>query len=166
MSQLNRFFMAAVLIAAGLRAEIKVGDAFPDLAGAGVVPLAGGALPKTAGKVTLVDFWASWCAPCKASFPAMAKLHTDFAARGLVVAAVSVDEKAAPAEAFARKLAPPFATLLDRDKKLVSAVAVPAMPTSYLVGTDGRVKAIYQGFHGDDTDRVVRRDIETALAQR
>ena len=40
------------------------------------------------------------------------------------------------------------------------------MPTSYLIGTDGRVKAIYQGFHGDETDRVVRRDVEAALAQR
>jgi thiol-disulfide isomerase/thioredoxin len=166
MSQLNRFLVAALLLAAGLRAEIKVGDTFPNLAGAGVVPLAGGAMPKTAGVVVLVDFWASWCAPCRASFPAMAKLHADFAGRGLVIAAVSVDEKAAPAEAFARKLAPPFATLLDREKKLVSAVAVPAMPTSYLVGTDGRVRAIYQGFHGDETDRVVRRDIEAALAKR
>lgn len=165
MSQLNRFFVAALLLAVGLRAEIKVGDTFPDLAGAGVVALAGGSLPKTAGTVTLVDFWASWCAPCKASFPAMAKLHADFAGRGLVIAAVSVDDKAAPAETFARKLAVPFTTLLDRDKKLVSAVAVPAMPTSYLVGADGRVKAIYQGFHGDETDRMVRRDIEAALAK-
>ena len=166
MSLLNRFVVAAVLCVAGLRAEIKVGDTFPSLAGAGVVPLAGGAMPQTSGTVVLVDFWASWCAPCKASFPAMAKLHADFAGRGLVIAAVSVDEKSAPAEAFARKLAAPFATLLDRDKKLVSAVSVPAMPTSYLVGADGRVRAIYQGFHGDDTDRVVRRDIEAALAKR
>lgn len=162
----NRIIVAVALLAASLRAEIKVGDVFPDLGGAGVVPLSGSAWPKTAGAVVLVDFWASWCAPCKASFPAMAKLHADFSGRGLVIAAVSVDDKAGPAEAFARKLAAPFATLLDRDKKLVSAVAVPAMPTSYLVGTDGRVKAIYQGFHGDDTDRVVRRDIETALAKR
>lgn len=166
MWQPNRFIVVALLLAAGLRAEIKVGDTFPDLAGAGVVPLAGAAWPKTAGAVVLVDFWASWCAPCKASFPAMAKLHADFSARGLVIAAVSVDEKVAPAEAFARKLAAPFATLLDRDKKLVSAVAVPAMPTSYLVGPDGRVRAIYQGFHGEETDRVVRRDIEAALVKR
>jgi thiol-disulfide isomerase/thioredoxin len=166
MWQPNRFIVAAALLASCLRAEIKVGDVFPDLGGAGVVPLAGGALPKTAGAVVLVDFWASWCAPCKASFPAMAKLHADYSGRGLVIAAVSVDEKAAPAEAFARKLAAPFATLLDRDRKLVSAVAVPAMPTSYLVGADGRVKAIYQGFHGDDTDRVVRRDVDAALAKR
>jgi thiol-disulfide isomerase/thioredoxin len=72
------------------RAQISPGDAFPALTGVG---LTGGTLPDTAGHVVLVDFWASWCAPCKASFPAFARLNADYGARGLVIVAVSVDEK-------------------------------------------------------------------------
>jgi thiol-disulfide isomerase/thioredoxin len=156
----------AVSLVSSLRAETKVGDVFPALAPAGLVSLAGPELSPTAGKVVLVDFWASWCAPCKASFPMMARLHKDYAARGLVIAAVGVDEKPAAAVAFAKKLSPPFATMHDREQILVKQVVVPTMPTSYLIGRDGRVRFIHQGFHGDATDRELRKEIEVLLAER
>jgi thiol-disulfide isomerase/thioredoxin len=148
------------------RAETKVGDVFPPLATAGLVPLGNTDISPTAGNVVLVDFWASWCAPCKASFPMMAKLHKDFASRGLVVIAVSVDEKPAAAVAFARKLAPPFATLHDREQALVKQVVVPTMPTSYLVGRDGRVRFVHRGFQGDSTERELRKQIELLLPEK
>jgi len=160
---------ALVLFAFGalvVRAEVKVGDAFPALASAGLAPLAGGEIPATTGKVVLVDFWASWCAPCKASFPMMAKLQKDYAARGLVIVAVSVDEKPAAAAAFAKKLAPTFPTVHDRTQKLVTAVVAPTMPTSYLIGRDGRVRFRHEGYHGDVTERELRQEIETLLAEK
>lgn len=148
------------------RADVKVGDTFPALAPAGVVVLAGGELPATAGKIVLVDFWASWCGPCKASFPAMAKLHAEFAARGLVIAAVSIDEKPAAAAGFVKKLAPPFAALHDRNQHLVKQAAVPAMPTSYLLDRTGKVRFMHEGFHGDATEKALRREIEFLLAEK
>ena len=167
---LHEFIRGAALAAAVLvgvvRADVKVGDAFPPLAPAGLVPLSGGAVPETAGKVVLVDFWASWCAPCKASFPLLAELHRDFGPKGLVIVGVGIDEKPAAAADFVRKLAPPFATLHDREQKLVRQVVVPAMPTSYLVGRDGRVRVVHTGFHGDATARELRREIETLLAEK
>jgi len=149
---------------ASVRAAIKEGDAFPPLTASGVAILAGGELSDPAGKVMLVDFWASWCAPCKASFPAMAKLHSEYSRRGLVVVAVSVDEKLADAMLFVKKLAPPFLTLHDRQQNLVKQVVVPTMPTSYLVGRDGKVRLVQSGYHGDASDQELRKRIEVLLA--
>lgn len=147
-------------------AAIKPGDAFPKLSTAGLATLSGGEVPATEGKVVLVDFWASWCAPCKASFPAMAKLHRDFAARGLEIVAVSIDEKPASAAAFWKRMTPPFAGLHDREQKLVQQVEVPTMPTSYLLDRQGRVRFVHEGFHGESSDRAMRQEIETLLAEQ
>jgi thiol-disulfide isomerase/thioredoxin len=165
----RKIFTVVVLAVAPMaaRAEIKVGDAFPDLAASGLSVLGGGEkLPDLRDKVVLVDFWASWCAPCKASFPAMGKLHADFASRGLTIVAVSVDENRPAAAGFWKKMAAPFFGAHDSSKKMVGEVAVPAMPTSYLMGRDGRVRFIHQGFHGDATEREVRKEIEALLAEK
>jgi thiol-disulfide isomerase/thioredoxin len=150
------------LFPAGAVAEVRVGDAFPELA-AGA--LEGGAVPATAGRIVMVDFWASWCAPCKASFPAYARLQADYGPRGVVIVAVSVDEHREAFEAFVKKFAPPFVALRDGQQRLVREVRVPAMPTCYLVGRDGRVRFLHQGFHGADTDRELRRELDALLAE-
>ncbi len=165
-SALHPFFALVGFAAATVQAEVKVGDTFPPLASVELVKLAGGDLPATAGNVVLVDFWASWCAPCKASFPMIAKLHQEYAPRGLVIAAVGIDEKASAAVAFVKKLAPPFPTLHDRTQQLVQKVAVPTMPTSYLIGRDGRVRFVHEGYHGDATEREIRHEIEKLLAEK
>ena len=145
-------------------AAVKAGDPFPALNGPGLVSLTAEALPPLAGKVVLVDFWASWCAPCKASFPALAKLQADYSAKGLIVVAVGIDEKPAAAAAFWKKMAAPFAGIHDREQRLVREVVVPAMPTSYLLGRDGRVRAVFEGFHGEASEQRLRREIDSLLA--
>jgi thiol-disulfide isomerase/thioredoxin len=155
---------AALLLAgAAAAAPIGVGDAFPPLASA---HLAGGPLPETAGKVVLVDFWASWCAPCKASFPAYSRMNADLAARGLVIVAVSVDQDEGAYDNFVKKEAPGFFVALDRDQSLVALVVVPAMPTSYLLDRQGRVRFIHPGYHGAQTQALIRREAETLLAEK
>ena len=104
----------------------------------------------------LVDFWASWCAPCKASFPAYSRLQSAYADRGLVVVAVSVDEDASAFAAFVARLKPSFATVHDPGHKLVGVVRVPTMPTSYLVDRSGKVRFMHPGFHGEQTERELR----------
>ena len=154
-------FLLAAIAAAPACAQVKEGDTFPALSAAGLK----GMLPTPAGKVVLVDFWASWCAPCKASFPIYAKMHADYASQGLVIVAVSIDENASDYDRFVKKLAPPFVTVLDQGQKLVGQVQVPTMPTSYLIGRDGRVRFIHAGFH-DNTERELREQIARLLAEK
>jgi thiol-disulfide isomerase/thioredoxin len=147
----------------GVRAEIQVGDKFPQL---DIAALEGSPPPSTSGKVTLVDFWASWCAPCKLSFPVYAKLNSQFASQGLVIVAVSADENPAAFSAFVKREAPPFSTVRDKAHQLVRTVKVPAMPTCYLLGRDGRVRFVHRGFHGSETDQELRQEIESLLAEQ
>jgi thiol-disulfide isomerase/thioredoxin len=144
------------------RAELQVGDPLPVLAG---LATAGVDVPATSGQVVLLDFWASWCAPCKAAVPVLAGLHRDFQGQGLLILAVSVDEKPAAYTGFVNRLAPPFVTLHDWQQNLVRAVKVPAMPTSYLFGRDGRLRHIHKGFHGRATADELRRQIEALLKE-
>jgi thiol-disulfide isomerase/thioredoxin len=146
------------------RADIATGDAFPPLSG--LASLSGGDVPALAGKVVLIDFWASWCAPCKASFSVMAKLHAAYEARGLQIVAVGIDEKPALATAFWKKMAPPFPGLHDREQTLVSKVGVPTMPTSYLLDRTGKVRFRHEGFRGDASERELRQHIEALLAEK
>jgi thiol-disulfide isomerase/thioredoxin len=144
-------------------AQVAPGSAFPPLASAGI---AAGSLPETAGKVVLVDFWASWCAPCKASFPVYSRIQSDYAERGLVIVAVGVDDAPSAFAAFVARLKPSFATVHDARHSLVAAVQVPTMPTSYLLDRTGKVRFMHAGFHGEETDRELRREIDTLLAEK
>jgi thiol-disulfide isomerase/thioredoxin len=145
------------------QAQVATGAAFPALAS---VELTGGTLPDTAGKVVLVDFWASWCAPCKASFPVYSQINATYGPRGLVIVAVSVDESASAYASFVGRLKPSFATVHDAKQKLVALVQVPTMPTSYLVDRSGKVRYIHAGFRGDQTERELRKEIEALLDEK
>jgi thiol-disulfide isomerase/thioredoxin len=144
-------------------AQVSVGGAFPALATEGLLSETP---PATDGRVVLVDFWASWCAPCKASFASYARLNSEFAPRGLVIVAVSVDQSPAAFEAFVKGHAPPFFVTRDRDQRLVGEVRVPTMPTSYLMDRRGRVRYVHAGFHGSQTETAMRREIESLLSEK
>jgi thiol-disulfide isomerase/thioredoxin len=158
------FWWLAALLASGTvaSAEVKVGEPFPALAAFGLE----GQLPDRAGKVVLVDFWATWCAPCRASFPAYSALQRELADRGLVIVAVSVDKGQGPYADFLKKFAPSFATVRDTGQRLVAEVKVPAMPTSYLLDRHGVLRSVHSGFHGDATVRELREEIDRLLEEK
>lgn len=157
-----RLHLAGLTLALPLSAAVKVGDVFPAWSAHAIE----GAVPDTAGKVVMVDFWASWCAPCKASFPVYAALQRELADRGLVVVAVSVDKNVKDFDAFVRRLAPGFATVRDAKQTLVADVTVPVMPTSYLIDRQGFVRFVHTGYHGESTARELRRDLELLLEEK
>lgn len=142
-------------------ADVKVGEPFPQLSAFGLE----GQLPEMAGRVVLVDFWATWCAPCKASFPAYGELQRELGPRGFTLLAVSVDKQAGPFAEFVRKFAPPFTTVRDGGQKLVAEVKVPGMPTSYLLDRHGVLRAIHSGYHGAATTQELREEILKLLEE-
>lgn len=160
-----RVFVAGLLLFAlpGLsRAGLKEGDMLPPLAS---FKLEGKLPEKLTGQVILLDFWASWCGPCKISFPAMEVLHKQYSDRGLSVLAVSVDDNRADMERFLKENRVSFATLRDATQKLVAAADVPTMPTSFLIDRKGKVRFIHKGFEGEKTAREYREQIELLLKE-
>lgn len=98
------------------------------------------------GRVVLLDFWASWCAPCRRSFPWMSEMQTRHAARGFVVLAVNLDQDRALAADFLRNLPVTIRIEYDSAGAIARQFAVQAMPTSFLIDRRGRVRARHAGF--------------------
>jgi thiol-disulfide isomerase/thioredoxin len=142
---------------------LKVGDTAPDL---GAAHLEGKLPDNLKGQVVLLDFWASWCAPCKESFPVMEKLHKEHSGAGLVVVAVSVDEKAVDMEKFLKKSPTTFCIVRDAKHELVKATDVSTMPTSFLIDRAGMVRFMHSGFLGKETAKKYQEEAELLLNER
>ena len=102
------------------------------------------------GKVVYLDFWASWCGPCKQSFPYMMSLERKYGANGLVVVAVNLDQDRSKAQAFLDETASNLPVVYDPAGDLPSKYNVRDMPTSVLIGRDGSVRFTHKGFFPKD----------------
>lgn len=140
-------------------AELKVGDTFPDLT---AQKLEGELPAKLKGKIVFVDFWASWCVPCASSFPVLDNLQKRYPDR-LVIVAISVDEKPAKMQAFLKKHPVSFAVVRDAEHKLADLVDVQAMPTSFLLDGEGKVRFMHSGFHAEESQKKYTEEIESLL---
>lgn len=149
-------FSLAVTLCAG---PLKVGDAFPSLATAGLE----GTVPELANKVVLVDFWASWCAPCKKAFPTMKELHEKYGTEGFAVVAISLDEDKADMDAFLKKTPVPFTILRDAKGKFADQLGVAGIPVSFILDRHGKVQFTHTGFDGEKTRKEYAAKIETLL---
>lgn len=99
-----------------------------------------------AGKVVVLDFWASWCVPCRRSFPWLNTMHEKYADEGLAIIGVNLDMERADAERFLEEYPARFTILYDENKQLARQFDVVAMPSSYVIGRDGKVIARHMGF--------------------
>jgi len=117
------------------------------------------------GQVVYLDFWASWCAPCRESFPFMNDLDREFRDQGLRIIAVSVDKSADDARRFLARYPPQFAIALDAAGACPAAYDLQGMPSSYLIDRTGRFRAVHAGFRSGDKAEL-RRQVMEALAQR
>ena len=98
------------------------------------------------GKPVLVNFWATWCAPCREQMPKIQELEREFAAKGLVVVAINDGESAETARKYIEEHQYTFRVLLDRDKSVAGKFTVSGIPAVFLIDREGKVKAHYTGY--------------------
>ena len=161
---LAALLIAPLLLPASATAAAVVGEPAPALA----LPTSGNvtlALSELRGKVVYVDFWASWCGPCKRSFPWMNELVRRYGKDGFAVVAVNVDRKRSDAERFLAQVPAQFTVVYDSAGVTPAAWAVKGMTSSFLIDRNGRVAAVTQGFR-DDEKAGVEQHIRELLAAR
>jgi thiol-disulfide isomerase/thioredoxin len=115
------------------------------------------ALDKLRGKVVYVDFWASWCGPCRRSFPWMNEMQQKYGGKGFVIVGVNVDKKRADADKFLAQNPAIFSIAFDEAGTTPSAYAVKGMPSSYLIDAKGNVTYVERGFLDEHKAELERR---------
>ena len=156
--------LACSALVSAAAAAVDVGERAPLFA----LPTAAGdtvALERLRGKVVYVDFWASWCGPCRRSFPWMNAMNRKYGAQGLTIVAINVDKKHEDAMRFLSEMPTEFTVVYDAPGAVPAAYAVQGMPSSYLIDQSGNVSAIEQGFH-DESRTTLEQKIRALLAQR
>lgn len=107
-----------------------------------------------AGRVVYVDFWASWCVPCRQSFPWMGELVARYGGQGLQVIAINVDRDRAAADKFLKDHAAPVHIVYDPSGKLAKLYQLEVMPSSFVYARDGTLKMRKEGFNAGETESV------------
>ena len=102
------------------------------------------------GQVVYLDFWASWCGPCRESFPFMNELQRELAGKGLQILAVSVDKTPEEARRFLARYPVQFTVALDAAGACPAAFQLLGMPSSYIIDKGGAVRAVHAGFRNRD----------------
>jgi cytochrome c biogenesis protein CcmG/thiol:disulfide interchange protein DsbE len=122
-------------------------------------------LERLRGQVVYVDFWASWCGPCRRSFPWMNEMQRRYGGRGLTIVAINVDKNPTDAARFLELNQAQFAVAYDHAGATPLAYAVRAMPSSYLIDSRGKVVEVEEGFH-DERKGALEQRIQALLAAR
>ncbi|MEQ1715028.1 MAG: TlpA disulfide reductase family protein [Hyphomicrobium sp.] len=111
-------------------------------------------LSQLPGKVLYVDFWASWCVPCAASFPFMNKLDKELSGKGLQVVAINLDEKPDDAKKFLAKHPVRFSIAVKANETCAKEFGVQGMPSSFIVDRKGVIRLVHPGFKPGDAGKL------------
>ncbi len=148
-------FLLSLLFFATANAKVKVGQAFPEFK---LSPL--GQAPKTIalssfkGKVVVLDFWASWCEPCKVELPVLNKLYKKYHASGLEIIGVNEDKEMNEAKAFLKAYPMQMPLLEDGAKgEVLGKLDVEGLPVTYVLDKTGKVTQIHKGFKEGDLEK-------------
>ena len=116
------------------------------------------------GKVVLIDFWATWCPPCKKAMPFLNNLHREYSKAGLTVLGINVDEESTQATEYLKTAPVDYAMSFDPQGECPRVFEVKAMPSSYFVDKQGKLRAVHLGFRDTDQEQI-RKQVASLLAE-
>jgi cytochrome c biogenesis protein CcmG, thiol:disulfide interchange protein DsbE len=122
-------------------------------------------LPSSPGRVVYLDFWASWCGPCRQSFPWMEIMKSTYEAQGLEIIAVNLDKERDEADKFLGQFHPTFAVRFDPNGDLADFYKVRGMPSSVLIDRHGVTRFSHEGFRPVDGP-VYEAQVRALLAEK
>ncbi|HKP04694.1 MAG TPA: TlpA disulfide reductase family protein [Chthoniobacterales bacterium] len=142
--------------------SVKLGQAMPDFS----LPDTNGQMVKFSdvsrqNRMVLITFWASWCTPCRMEMPELEKLYASKKAEGFSVLAINVDKQREKADSYLRSRPAAFPVLIDRDSSVFKQLGAEALPTTILVGQDGKVLQVLVG-----VDPYLQFTVENYLRQQ
>jgi thiol-disulfide isomerase/thioredoxin len=163
---MRQVFLAALVLGIAFAAHaIEAGAPMPAIS-APRLDASGGAvdLASLKGKVVYVDFWASWCVPCRLSMPTLDAMYKKHAAQGFTVVGFNKDVAAADAQRFLQRVPVSFPLALDSKDAAAKAFDVKAMPSGYLADRKGIVRKVHRGFT-EETANALEKDIDELLKE-
>jgi peroxiredoxin len=116
------------------------------------------------GRVVMVNFWATWCGPCRLEMPHLNRLYDKYRASGFVLLGVNVDEDTRNAAAVANKLGIKFPVLPDTDKRVSKQYDLSAMPSTVLIDRDGKVRHVHRGYR-DGVETMYEQQVRALLKE-
>lgn len=148
--------LALSLLVAVPAAAVDEGEMAPEF----TLPLLGGdrgddvTLSDTRGKVRYIDFWASWCPPCRVSIPLIIDLQEELGGESFEVIAINIDERVEDALRFSEGYAMNYVNLSDPEGEVAETYDLLAVPMSYVVDPEGRVTLVHAGFKRGDMEGI------------
>lgn len=107
-------------------------------------------LTQLKGKVVMLNFWASWCGPCRQEMPLLDQMHKRYSALGFTLVGVNVDQNSKDAEDWLSKTPVSFPVLFDRESKVSKLYDVSAMPSTVFIDRQGNVRYLHRGYKAGD----------------
>jgi peroxiredoxin len=114
------------------------------------------------GKVLIVDFWATWCEPCKKSFPKLQELYTKYKVSGMDLIAVSEDDENQGITDFGSTYGAKFPLVWDDGKNIASKWKPPSMPSTFIVDKKGVVRFVHFGYH-DGEEAQIEKEVKSLM---
>ncbi len=121
-------------------------------------------LAEQRGQVVMLNFWATWCGPCRQEMPHLSRLYDRYRSAGFVLLGVNIDDDPRAAADLAAKLGVQFPVLLDTDKRVSRAYDMSAMPATLLIDRDGHVRHIHRGYR-DGVERTYEEQLRSLLKE-